>query len=162
MKTYSVYLLKKIMVLSYYIIFFVLLIAGCIAVHMFVKENNLVVLLYLAVLLIDGLFCYYLSVAAACHRVRVEIDERTLTVDRPDDDGPSKILLKDIIEYEIIGRRIAPKDILELTLADGRKLKFVCKLPWGASDDFDDLVNYFKNRPQVEGLERVAELPTPE
>ncbi len=159
MKTYSVYLLKKIMVLNYYIIFFVLLIAGCIAVHWFVKENNLAVLLYLAILLIDGLFCYYLSVAAACHRVRVEIDERTLTVDQSNGE-PAKMLLEDIIEYEVIGRRIAPKDILELTLANGKKLKFVCKLPWGASDDFDDLVNYFKNRPQVEGLERVSELPT--
>ena len=162
MKTYRVYMLKKIMVLNYYIIFFALLIAACLVVHYYIRENNLAVLSYIAVLALDGLLCYYLSVAAATHPVKVEIDESTLSVNRPDD-GPAKINLSDIMEYELIGRRIAPKDILELTLADRSKLKFVCKLPWTSeSDDFDDLVNYFRNRPQTEGLERVSELPTAE
>lgn len=150
------------MVLNYYVIFFALLIAACIVVHMYVKDNNLAVLLYMAILLVDAVFCYYLSVAASTHHVKVEIDDTTLSVDKPDG-TQAKISLNDIIEYEIIGRRIAPKDILELTIAGQSKLKFVCKLPWTSeSDDFDNLVNYFRNRPQTEGLERVSELPTAE
>lgn len=48
--------------------------------------------------------------------------------------------------------------MLEVPLTDRSKLNFVCS----KSDDYDDLVNYFRNQPQTEGVERVSELPTDE
>ena len=155
-------MLRKVKVLFYYLVFFVLLVGGALVIHWRVKENNLALLWFVGFLLIDGLFCYYVSIAAATQRVKVTIDDGVFSVDRGSE-GAIKVGLADIIEYEIIGRRIAPKDILELILADRTKLKFVCKLPWsGESDDFEALVNYFKRRPQVAGTDRIAELPTAE
>ena len=151
------------MVINYFIIFFALLVAATLVIHYFINANNLAVLLFIASIIIDGFFCYYVSLSVASSSVKIEIDNDILAINKTEEGWSENILLTDIIEYELINRRIAPKDIVILRLADKRKIELLCKLPWTKkSDDFESLVAYFKKRPQVDVNELPSDLPTAE
>lgn len=157
MKTYKVRQLKKVVTVTYYLIFLALLVVGGLLIHYFEKKNNFAVLAYVALLLLDGLFCYYLSIAAAVKPVSIGIDENSISIDN------EKMPLADVIEYDLSTRRIAPRDILTLYLPQERKIRIVGKLPWTASSsDFDTLVAFFKSRPQVTIGDNNENLPTAE
>lgn len=163
MRTYKVYMLRKIMVVNYFILFFVLAIVTAILLHRLVHENNIAVLLFMASIIIEGLFCYYLSLAVSITPVSLTIDDANLGIDHADERIPRQIPVNDIIEYELVTRSVAPKDILVLHFSEQRKIKLVSKQPWsGRSRDFDALVSYFEHRPQVRVNERPSDLPTAE
>lgn len=145
MRTYHVYEFRKINVFGYFVLFFALLITAGILVNYFTKYDNLTAIIFMLFIVVDGLICYALSIAAASKPLAVTVDDTHITFDRGAD-GATKMPLDDLVGFEIVEQRTTPKHLFVLT-AGQHKIRM-----FGRGDrngDFLQMEQYFASQPGV-------------